>query len=282
MSRLLSPSPLTRLASTALLALLALAPACGDGGSGGPRLPVGSICSANGQCEAGVCGGGQCLEPMVDSDSDGLLNTIEAALGTDPTEQDTDRDGVVDFAEVVEVGKPRDSDGDRRIDAVESRLADRDQDCIPDQLDPDDARPDPSLDDVADRVCCCGGRCSTLPGAPRVTGLCASNTPSPMSCGRTIDCDLGASCEARPGLGQCVSADPLATIPAVVLPCSNDADCSAGFFCESQDFSGTCVAADGLPPALPPTFTCVDLDDNSTVDSPSCFDVMPEEPLPLQ
>lgn len=55
-----------------------------------------------------------------DTDGDGLSNTEEQALGTDPTVADTDLDGVPDNKEVgTDVTKPADSDGDGVINALD-------------------------------------------------------------------------------------------------------------------------------------------------------------------
>ena len=76
-----------------------------------------------------------------DQDGDGLTNGVEAVLGTDPTNPDTDGDGEGDGAEAFV-----DSDGDGRSDAIESSLADADHDGVVDELDAadgDPCRPDP-------------------------------------------------------------------------------------------------------------------------------------------
>ena len=98
-----------------LFGLLGLWPVVGCDDDGGKR-PVGAVCAASGQCESGICGGGTCLDPAGDADSDGLINQIEAALGTNPVESDSDGDGTADLAEVGSVDSPVDSDGDGKID----------------------------------------------------------------------------------------------------------------------------------------------------------------------
>ncbi|MCC6624621.1 MAG: hypothetical protein IT385_25455 [Deltaproteobacteria bacterium] len=120
-----------------LLTLPALAlSACGDETK---RLPIGSTCSDDEECQGGVCGGGLCLDPALDTDNDGLVNRIEAGLDTDPVEVDTDGDELADGVEVgVDPNKPVDSDGDGRIDALESAIDDCDGDELPDQMDADD------------------------------------------------------------------------------------------------------------------------------------------------
>ena len=39
-------------------------------------------------------------DPNLDSDSDGLIDTMEISIGTDPYDWDTDKDGVLDGAEI--------------------------------------------------------------------------------------------------------------------------------------------------------------------------------------
>jgi hypothetical protein len=107
-----------------------------------------------------------------DDDGDGVLDTVEVALGTDPNDADsdnintttvnegtlgvqsgtsssddsttdTDGDGKKDAAECSPLasGKCKDTDGDGKPDWMESSTADIDEDGIPDEVDPDDATP---------------------------------------------------------------------------------------------------------------------------------------------
>jgi hypothetical protein len=73
-----------------------------------------------------------------DADSDGLTNTQEQLIGTNPSARDTDGDGKEDLAEVVDPTAPRDADCDGKIDAVESAILDTDGDGLMDEVDPDD------------------------------------------------------------------------------------------------------------------------------------------------
>lgn len=106
-------------------------------------LPIGGTCGDNGECSSGLCLEAVCVDPAGDNDNDTLINGLEASLGTDHQQADSDGDGKVDAAEVGDVGAPTDSDGDGRIDATESALLDADSDCVVDELDP--ANNDPQV-----------------------------------------------------------------------------------------------------------------------------------------
>ncbi|MFT7581955.1 MAG: hypothetical protein ACI9MR_003636 [Myxococcota bacterium] len=64
-----------------------------------PR-PNGATCSSVGQCNSGLCLSQTCLAPELDDDLDGLLNSVEGALGNDPLRADTDGDGSITFTAV--------------------------------------------------------------------------------------------------------------------------------------------------------------------------------------
>ncbi|WP_172435974.1 Ig-like domain-containing protein [Sediminicola luteus] len=79
---------------------------------------------------------------LVDSDSDGLFDHIEANLGTDPNNNDSDADGILDGIEVGDdTNNPLDSDEDGIIDALDSNIADSDNDDVVDQEDPANDNP---------------------------------------------------------------------------------------------------------------------------------------------
>ena len=75
-----------------------------------------------------------------DQDNDGLTNAQETALGTDPTNVDSDGDLTPDGSEAGDGSAP-DSDGDGVIDALESATSDGDGDGSPDQNDPTNGDP---------------------------------------------------------------------------------------------------------------------------------------------
>jgi gliding motility-associated-like protein len=78
----------------------------------------------------------------VDSDTDGCLNTVELAAGTDPNNPDTDGDGENDCVEIgFDPANPMDTDGDGTIDALESGVTDTDGDGVTDELDPANSDP---------------------------------------------------------------------------------------------------------------------------------------------
>ena len=78
----------------------------------------------------------------IDSDSDGLLDGVEASLGTNPNEQDTDGDGINDGVEVGgDINNPLNGDGDEFIDALDSNIADDDNDGVVNQTDPGNLNP---------------------------------------------------------------------------------------------------------------------------------------------
>lgn len=78
----------------------------------------------------------------VDSDLDGLLDGVEASLGTNPNEQDTDGDGINDGVEVGDdINNPLNEDGDEFIDALDSNILDADNDGVVNQVDPENSNP---------------------------------------------------------------------------------------------------------------------------------------------
>ncbi len=87
---------------------------------------------------------------VIDSDGDGLSDQYERKIGTEAFLADTDGDGINDGIEVGKnLQKPRDSDSDKHIDAVDidddndglpsilEGVADKDKDGVPNYLDTD-------------------------------------------------------------------------------------------------------------------------------------------------
>lgn len=189
----------TRIRLAPTLLLLGLL-ACGDDA----KRPLGAMCTSHEECQSGVCGGGVCLDPDGDEDLDGLINRMEASLLTNPVEADTDGDGKDDAAEVGTSGSATDSDGDGKIDAVESATADVDKDCIPDELDADDAfaaLPSASFPNA------CGNGRPYPDGGGGGKGLCAS-----------VKTFLGGTCAEALGTALAVCFDPVGCITPVTGP----------------------------------------------------------------
>lgn len=89
-----------------------------------------------------------------DTDGDGLDDVDENIAGTDSTNPDSDKDGILDGVEVgADSANPIDTDGDGIIDALDSNTEDADLDGIVDQLDP--ANTDPCVPNNTN------GRCDT-------------------------------------------------------------------------------------------------------------------------
>jgi hypothetical protein len=119
----------TRAVTLAIAALATEVVACGDGG----KRPLGASCEQSSECATGLCVVGSCREPAADDDLDGLINQIEAELGSNPDDGDTDRDEIADAEEAGGGGAPIDTDGDGALDIVESAVSDMDADCVSDQ-----------------------------------------------------------------------------------------------------------------------------------------------------
>jgi hypothetical protein len=170
--------------------------ACGD-----RRRGVGDQCEGPEQCSTNFCYSGQCLNPAGDEDGDGLTNSVEAGLGSDPFNPDSDGDGIADRFELGPSFEQVDSDGDGVPDILESVTADDDGDCLVDQLDPDHGQPAPNLEPMIALVCSTKGICGEPNVGLRVVcpdggaAVCDYNgvagwSESETACdGRDEDCD---------------------------------------------------------------------------------------------
>ncbi|MSP73860.1 MAG: hypothetical protein EXR76_17145 [Myxococcales bacterium] len=150
----------------AVLACLALSPACTEAEIGG----VGGACQVHADCKSGICATELCLSKAGDDDLDGASNGDEHAVGSDPKNPDTDGDGRMDGEELgAEPAQPPDEDSDGIPDFRESLVGDRDGDGSADQQDPRDDFPEidqglvcATSSECGDGVCvgrtCHGGR----------------------------------------------------------------------------------------------------------------------------
>ncbi len=137
------------------------------------KRPLGATCDSDGDCVSGLCAGAQCLDPDADDDTDGIINAIEAELGSNPLDPDTDQDGIPDGDEIDQVVNV-DTDGDGLADVIESATADLDSDCIPDQYDARNDVPDSDLSPMVAVVCSELGVCQGQRGVMQVE--CSTGT----------------------------------------------------------------------------------------------------------
>jgi len=234
-----------------VLALLGLW-ACGGGGQ--TALP--DSCTRHSDCPLGICLAGRCGDPSLDPDHDGLSSGTEIGLGLDPLDPDTDGDGLDDGIEVgPDPSHPVDSDGDGVPDALESRFADRDGDCLPDSADPRDETPDATPGEVARAVCSREGVCGRFP--ERVTAACLEGVArcddsavpdyEPPSCpGDPADCPetrcdgLDNDCDGRTDEGILWQGIPLGR------PCIAPGACGSGTVeCAPGGGQATCSSGPG-------------------------------------
>ncbi|MFT7579464.1 MAG: hypothetical protein ACI9MR_001128, partial [Myxococcota bacterium] len=156
----------------AVLTISAFGLGCDDDARSGP---LGASCISASECSSGICGGGECLSPEGDEDRDGLINSLEAFLGTDPVQADTDGDGIDDGDELSDL-QHVDTDGDGKPDAVEAAFADSDQDCIPDQYDAEDGVDNSDLTPLFDVLCSVDGVCGV--DVSKLSVKCVDSTKS--------------------------------------------------------------------------------------------------------
>lgn len=169
--------PFQRQLSAATLAaslLLPLVAGCGDS----KARPNGDSCEEATECASGLCYENKCLDPEGDEDGDGLINRIEASIGSSSTSNDTDGDGKLDPDELDGGFVARDTDGDGKPDIIESAIKDSDKDCRPDENDPDDLSPDGNHPELIATTCPQAGVCVAT-GA-RLAVLCPKDLNTPV------------------------------------------------------------------------------------------------------
>ena len=186
------------------------------------KLPIGGSCNTGAQCESGLCAGNACLDPNADDDMDGLINSLEVTLGSDPEHADTDGDGIGDQQELIDLANV-DTDGDGLPDIVESATHDSDGDCITDQYDAQNDVANSDLSPMRDVVCSdlgiCAGQDRSLFGVlcPEGAAVCDYSSvvgyESPevtcdgldQNCGGTAD--EGFPDQDADGIADCIDTD---------------------------------------------------------------------------
>jgi len=157
----------------------------------------GHSCVSNAECAQSMCLGQVCHDPTADADNDGLTNAEELTLGTDPLYFDSDYDQLPDADEVGDPAQPIDSDGDGKIDALESALGDADLDCIRDPYDPNDDTPETDNELVRDANCRRDGVCGTQINSITVTCSVTEDSGKKIATA-TCNYDAVAGYEADP------------------------------------------------------------------------------------
>ena len=155
------------------------------------RSCLGGDCLPGEVCYAGICRAGD----ENDTDGDGVPDSLEGLVGTDPLHPDTDRDGIGDadelgYASGDDLLDPPDADEDGEIDAVEPANADGDDDGIPDHLDPcenDPTCPEQAPVDAGQPA----PPCAAMEGEPCALGVGVCAVVGELTCtsdGQDVEC----------------------------------------------------------------------------------------------
>ncbi len=166
---------------------------------GAHLLADGASCATDSECNHGLCSGSVawqqpalCQDPNADRDGDGLSERAERTFGTNPLDGDSDGDLLKDAAEIGSEGaQPRDSDGDGKIDALESNTKDGDRDCLVDAFDPKDttAATSAELAVFACQLGVCKGHAKGAVCSADLVVSCQSDGTVPFQAGKEATCD---------------------------------------------------------------------------------------------
>lgn len=148
---------------------------CTDGCRGGASPKA---CAAGFTCSSTTDATGTCS--AVDTDGDGVPDSVETTLGTDPTKADSDGDGITDNVELSASGSNGpfskiDTDRDGKIDALDT---DSDNDCLPDASEHATYR-DATKPGAADANCSNGQKCDLATGTCGAGGGTDAGTTDP-------------------------------------------------------------------------------------------------------